>query len=450
MKPFTSVEDAQAFIVRTAYDQFRKTGEWPRVRDFDIEYGDVLDPFDGVELLCRRLGHERVGCGSPQSENDRITVRLPALAELPEAKDDVGHFLCAVRLAAGRYREKKGSHEVSVTPEDVRTECGLDEEAVKRAFALLQLSEVSAGGSVAQIRVGHIASKLANVATIDDYFTRLGADDARRMALSGLSVHRPAKAARSEPQVVGRLFLSHAADDATLANYLADALRRGLTGLNVFVASRAGDIPTGEEWLAKIRAELKRADAYLVLLTPASITRRWLWYETGAAWWSEKRLIPVVAAGLAKSDVPLPLGAHQALWLDEPGEVAQLARDIGSRIESPEAFCDGLRAIYRERPEPRAADEEWEGVEVDGRFFAWDGPMHQLAMRDEGIPTPAGVIEALKAAHLTPQYGLLGNLLGYRSQGFLPVYETDRRGWRRRLLLPEQGDQLLLVRPNGA
>ncbi len=352
MEPFASVEDAQAFIVRTAYEHFRRTGEWPRVRDFDIDYGEALDPRGGVEWLCRQLGHERIGCGSPQSESDRVTVRLRALAELPGAKDDVENFLCTVRLCARRYRETKGSREIYVTPEDVRTECALGEEAVKRAFVLLQLSEVSAGGSAAQVRVAHVASKLADVAGIDEYFARLDAEDARRMSLSALNVTRPPKPARPQPIVVRSLFLSHAADDATLANYLADALRKGLHGLNVFVASRAGDIPTGEEWLAKIRSELRRADAYLVLLTPASITRKWLWYETGAAWWSEKRLIPVVAAGLAKGDVPLPLGAHQALSLDDPAEVAQLAQDIGSNIDRPEEFCDGLRAIYRGRPEP--------------------------------------------------------------------------------------------------
>lgn len=444
-----SVADAQEFIVRTAYEQFRRTGEWPRVRDFDIDYGDALDPLGGVELLCRQLGHERIGCGSPQSENDRVTVRLRALAQLPEAQEDIENFLCAVRLCARRYRERKGGQEIMVTPDDVRAECQLKEETVKRALALLQLSEITAGGSASAVRIAHTASKLTDVASIDDYFGRLEAEDARRMALTALSIPRPVRPARPQPLVVGWLFLSHAADDATLANYLADALRKGLPGLNVFVASRAGDIPTGEEWLAKIRSELKRADAYLVLLTPASITRKWLWYETGAAWWSEKRLIPVVAAGLAKSDVPMPLGAHQALSLDEPTDVAQLARDIGTNINSPEEFCDGLRVIYRERPEPPEIEDEWKGVEVDGRFFAWDGPLHRLALRDEGIPTPAGVIEALKAARLTAQYGLISDLRTYRSQGFLPMYETDRQTWRRKLLLPEYGDQLLLVRPDG-
>jgi hypothetical protein len=450
VEPFASAEDAQTFIIRAVYDTFLRTGEWPRVRDFDIEYGDVLDPFDGVELLCRRLGHEFISCGSPQSENDRIMVRLRALAGLPEAKHDIEHFLCAVRLAARLYREKKGSHEVNVTPGDVRGECKLEEEQLKRAFALLQSSEVSAGGSVAAIRVGHIARKLADVSSIDDYFNRLKADDARRLALASANVARPGKPPRPQPLAVDRLFLSHAADDATLANYLADTLRKGSPKLNVFVASRVGDIPTGEEWLAKIRSELKRADAYLVLLTPVSITRKWIWYETGAAWWSEKRLIPVVAAGLKKSDVPLPLGAHQALSLDEPADVAQLARDIGSDIDDPVAFCDGLRAIYRTRPEPPKTDEEWKSVDVDGRSFAWDGPLYQLDERDEGVPTPPGLIEALKAAQLTAQYGPVGNLRRYRAQGFVPVYETDRRTWRRSLLSVDDGDQILLVRPNGA
>ncbi len=442
-----STEDAQAFIVRTAYEHFRRTGEWPRVRDFDIQYGDALDPFGGVELLCRQLGHERIGCGSPQSEHDRVTVRLRGLADLPEAKADVESFICAVRLCAKRYREANGQ-QVYVTPEDIRTECGLDEGGAKRAFALLDFSDVTAGGGPTQRLLSHTASKLADVASIEDYFARVDAHEARRMALTDMNVRRPAKPQQPKPGAVGRLFLSHADLDATIANYLSDALRKGRPDLKVFVASRPGDIPTGDEWLAVIRSELRQADAYLVLLTPVSITRRWVWYESGAAWWSEKRLIPVVAAGLGKADVPLPVGAHQILSLDDPEEVAQLARDIGSRIDDADAFCSGLQAIYRTRPESRDTDNEWKGVEVDGRFFAWDGPLHHLQDRPPVVAPPA-VPEALRTAGAEPDFVHRLNVRKVLANGFIQVFETDRNAWTRELLEPGNGDRVLLVRPAG-
>ena len=38
---------------------------------------------------------------------------------------------------------------------------------------------------------------------------------------------------------------------------------------------------------------------FVVLLTPRSIVRPWVWYESGVAWLSGRRTLPVVAGGLA-------------------------------------------------------------------------------------------------------------------------------------------------------
>ena len=84
-------------------------------------------------MLCRQLGHERIGCGSVQSEHDRVTVRLRGMAELPEARDDVENFLSTVRVCAERYRKAR-VQQVYVTPEDVRAECGLAEIPALRAL----------------------------------------------------------------------------------------------------------------------------------------------------------------------------------------------------------------------------------------------------------------------------------------------------------------------------
>ena len=99
------------------------------------------------------------------------------------------------------------------------------------------------------------------------------------------------------------------------------------------------------------------------------------------------------------------------------------------------------------------AAEPWSGVEVDGRYFAWSGPvLHQLVDRP-AAPTPAGVEGALREIGMTPRFGRLENLRNHFAKGRLQVFETDQRTWRRALLLSGDGDQMLLasetVRPKG-
>ena len=115
-----------------------------------------------------------------------------------------------------------------------------------------------------------------------------------------------------------RLYLAHAASDRTIAAFLKTELERLASGISVFVASRPGDIPTGSDWLKEIHGNLRLADAFLFLLTPRSVERPWVWYEAGAAWFSDKRRIHVATAGLDRGDIPYPLGAIQTLQIDPP------------------------------------------------------------------------------------------------------------------------------------
>src|SRR5258705_10828423 len=93
------------------------------------------------------------------------------------------------------------------------------------------------------------------------------------------------------------LYVIHAADDYALAAFSRHEVERQIAHWRVFGASKAGQIPTGSDWLREIHQNLTDAASYLLLLTPRSIERPWVWYEAGAAWKSNKRQLPVVAAG---------------------------------------------------------------------------------------------------------------------------------------------------------
>jgi TIR domain len=80
------------------------------------------------------------------------------------------------------------------------------------------------------------------------------------------------------------LYIVHAAADRDIAILLRARIKDLVPDLQVFLASKAGDIPTGEDWLAHIHKNLEAATSFLLLLTPRSIDRHWVWYEAGVAW----------------------------------------------------------------------------------------------------------------------------------------------------------------------
>lgn len=144
---------------------------------------------------------------------------------------------------------------------------------------------------------------------------------------------------------IRRLFLSHAAADERLASLVRDEIVRLQPGITVFLASRPGDIRADEDWLAVIQRQLREADAYVVLLTPQSITRPWVWFETGAAWMSAKPWVLARAAGLMPHDVPLPLSVRQTYSLDAPAGAREVLRPLGITLDDPERFAAAVRAL---------------------------------------------------------------------------------------------------------
>lgn len=440
VEPFSHLDDAQRFIEQRVYDRLRQTGEWPKARDFDLAYCHLFDPLGGLQLVCKLAGHDRISCDSPLTPNGHITLRWSALADLSEAADDIANFLAAVRLGAQRYHSSAdGAVQLSVT--DLTNVLHLDNLASKRAIELIREgNSISSGGGPGYVALTHQISRMRDVSTLDDYLARVAADVKRRQAIARFDRGDD----RPVPRPPKRIFLSHAAADAALAHHLANVLRQGAPDLEVFVASKAGDIPTGADWLEAIESALEQADTYLLLLTPRSILRTWFWYESGAAWMSDRPFIPVTAAGLPKGDVPYPLGAKQALSLEEATDVEQLARDLGLAIPDAPSFCATMRDVSKALPP--AARETFLGVNIGGRWFDWDGPLHQLAEWDP-IPAPAGLEEALRASNVEPLFCDARNVRAHLSQGFVRVHATDRSTWRRDVLKPGEGSHVLIVRP---
>ena len=242
-----------------------------------------------------------------------------------------------------------------------------------------------------------------------------------------------------------KVFLSHAALDTELAELIERQLTLGNEQMSVFRTTRLGQIPAGKEWLAVIQQNIRDADAYLVLLTPWSMSRPWINYETGAAWFSERKLVPVVAGDLAKDVVVEPLRSLQLLSLEDPAEATQAFVELGARLGDPIEFSSAVISIAARTKIAALARDDWDGIEFDGKYYAWDGNLEGLA-EGQAKPVPEGLTAALENAGLRLTFGIPSNLMNEYSKGYSIVFLVDTKRRRRHMLVGSYS-QVLLARP---
>lgn len=122
------------------------------------------------------------------------------------------------------------------------------------------------------------------------------------------------------------IFISHASTDKTVANILKQEIEAVFgDGVEVFVSSIPGSIEPGSDWLDEIQKKLNDATIFIVLITPISINRPWIWFEIGASWlkMSEKKrkIYPLCAPEIDLGSLPEPLSRLQALSLGKTEDI---------------------------------------------------------------------------------------------------------------------------------
>jgi hypothetical protein len=95
-----------------------------------------------------------------------------------------------------------------------------------------------------------------------------------------------------------KVFLSHGAHDAWIAKQMERCIKE--CGADTFLD--VNDIETGDEFKARIRAEIIGSDELVALLTPFSRGRSWLWNEIGVAWGLQKRIV-AITYGMTMADL---------------------------------------------------------------------------------------------------------------------------------------------------
>lgn len=240
-----------------------------------------------------------------------------------------------------------------------------------------------------------------------------------------------------------KIFLSHAAADAALAEFVEQTITGLETNATVFRTTRPDQLPSGESWFRTIEENLRSSSAYLVLLTATSKERPWILFETGAAWYSDRPLVPVLA-GIRREQLDEPLRLLQLLDLERPEDVPVVFSRLG--IPAPDAgvFANAVHALASALRSGRKAKPEWDEVTIGGNRYVWGGPTHLLP-DGQGLPARQEVIEILNKDGLTFRSDFADDPDGVEaSQGFVPLYYVDR--WDAKHLLYTEHGQVLYVK----
>jgi TIR domain-containing protein len=133
------------------------------------------------------------------------------------------------------------------------------------------------------------------------------------------------------------LFISHAASDAEFANAVKQEIEKVFAnGVNVFCTSSPGAITVGRDWLSDIEEKLAVAQGIIVIITPVSIERPWVWFEVGATWAKgragECRIYPLYTAEIELSNLPSPLDRLQALSMAKAADLRLLFEALISQF----------------------------------------------------------------------------------------------------------------------
>jgi hypothetical protein len=129
------------------------------------------------------------------------------------------------------------------------------------------------------------------------------------------------------------VFLSHAAKDQDIAICLKKIIEQAIPGSDVFVSSDTEDLRPGDEWVKRIRENLREAKMLLLLASERGLARPWVWYETGSAWSREIRMIPCCLGKVRKNQLSAPFSSYQALNADETGDFRSLLTEIGRELK---------------------------------------------------------------------------------------------------------------------
>jgi hypothetical protein len=136
------------------------------------------------------------------------------------------------------------------------------------------------------------------------------------------------------------IFISHAAVDSEIAIGLKEAISTAFPNVEIFVSSDPESLAPGDQWVQKILSALEKASLIIAIVSERGLSRKWVWFESGRAWFSGIKLFPCCLGKVRKSKLEPPFSLIQGLNIDMSGDLHNLFDQISQILAKPQLEVD--------------------------------------------------------------------------------------------------------------
>jgi hypothetical protein len=159
------------------------------------------------------------------------------------------------------------------------------------------------------------------------------------------------------------IFISHSSKDKATAEAFVTLVRAAINIASKDIRCTSVDgyrLPAGANSDETLRAEVFGCEAFVGLLSPASMKSVYVTFELGARWGSNKYLAPIRIAGFKADELKAPLSAIHVADGTSETDMHQLMHDLAQRLnlvlESPAAYVRQLQSFVRSSSETARAE----------------------------------------------------------------------------------------------
>jgi ribosomal protein L37AE/L43A len=198
------------------------------------------------------------------------------------------------------------------------------------------------------------------------------------------------------------IFICHAAEDRSIAEAIKNQLEKVFDNdIKVFVSSIPGIIPPGSDWFDSILKSLNIADAFLIVFTPVSQHRQFVWFEIGFSWFrkinNKCEMYVLFANPIKTNDLPSPLDRLQAIPISSEEDIKAFFEKIigqfGRGDKNALCYKEILTSIPIYSEDIRDEEEENKNELTWEKPFYWridgekkEGPFCQKCYESDGKP----------------------------------------------------------------
>jgi hypothetical protein len=151
------------------------------------------------------------------------------------------------------------------------------------------------------------------------------------------------------------IFISHIHENESVAQKLKEFFKAQFGNeVDVFVSGDPQNIPAGQNWFATIIEGIRNCNTMIILCSPQSVERKWIYFDAGAAAILGRKIIPLCFGGLNPGMLPSPLDQIQKQAIDghDAGKLQQyfeiLIKEIAGQTNENRPILNVLKSEFNQ------------------------------------------------------------------------------------------------------